>query len=90
MEQRSFGSLSALMLEIDDWCGTGWPRKFPPLPPKKSEIKDVFISLAIHNLADQISDVKARQKIQSLAAELYVIGGKGMALPQDPIPIKSQ
>ena len=88
MEQRPFGSLSALMLEIDDWCGTGWPRKFPP--PKKSEIKDVFISLAIHNLADQISDVKAREKIQSLAAELYVIGGKGIALPQDPIPIKSK
>ncbi len=80
-----FGSLSAMMYEIDDWCGTGYPGKFPP---KKNGLRDLLISVAIHNLANQISDVKARKGIQSIATELYVAGGQKMDSSPDPIPAK--
>lgn len=27
--RSAFGTIAEF---VDDWCGTGWPRKFPPLP----------------------------------------------------------
>ncbi|TNU73935.1 hypothetical protein FH969_08770 [Miniimonas arenae] len=32
--------------EIDDWCGTGWPRKWPK-PKSKLDVLDVFLGAAI-------------------------------------------
>ena len=72
----SFGSFTVLMNDIDDWCGTKPHRPFPPRP---HGIRDALISVAIHNLAAQVSDAKLRDQIQSLAEQLYVSVGKAMA-----------
>jgi hypothetical protein len=69
----AFGSLTALIADIDDWCGTKPHRPFPPRP---HGVKDVLISVAIQNLAVHINDAKLRDGIQSLAAQLYAAGGK--------------
>jgi hypothetical protein len=71
-----FGSLSTLMDEIDDWCGTKPHHGFPPRP---HGIRDALISIAIHNLAGQISEPKVREQIQSQVANLYAVAGKNMA-----------
>ena len=73
---RSFGSLSLLFDDIDDWCGTKPPRVFPP---KKKGVRDLLVSIAIHNLADQISDTRIRESIQSQAASLHALAGKQIA-----------
>jgi hypothetical protein len=67
--------ISTLLTEIDDWCGTKPPR---PFPPKKGGLRDLLISVAIHNLAAEVSDVKAREQIQSVAANVYASAGKGL------------
>jgi hypothetical protein len=73
---QNIGSLSALLDEIDDWCGTKVPGRFPPHP---HGLKDALVSVAIQNLAQQISDVGTREKIQSAAAQLQVSAGKLIA-----------
>lgn len=72
----SFGSLSQLMDDIDDYCGT---RPHRPFPPRPNGIRDALISVAIHNLAAQVSDAKAREQFQSLASNLYIASGKSIA-----------
>ena len=72
----SFGSLSQLMDDIDDYCGT---RPHRPFPPRPNGIRDALISVAIHNLAAHISDSKVREQVQSLANNLYIASGKGIA-----------
>jgi len=71
-----FGSLSVLMDDIDDWCGTRPPR---PFPPKPHGIRDVLIAVAIHNLAAHIGDPRMRDNLQSQAADLYAAAGKKIA-----------
>ncbi|MFO1461824.1 MAG: hypothetical protein U1G08_20790 [Verrucomicrobiota bacterium] len=71
-----FGALSQLMNEIDDWCGTPPPRRFPPRP---RGLRDVLVSVAIFHLADQISDAKARTQIQNLAGQIHDAGGRTIA-----------
>jgi hypothetical protein len=68
--------ISKFLEEIDDWCGTRPPR---PFPPKKGGLRDALISVTIHNLAAEISDGKAREQIQSAAANVFVNAGKGLA-----------
>ena len=68
--------IRALLDEIDDWCGTKPPR---PFPPKKGGLRDVLISVAIHDLAAEVTDVKAREQIQSAAANVFGAAGKGLA-----------
>lgn len=76
LSSLSFGSLTRLMDDIDDWCGTKPHRPFPPRP---HGIRDVLISVAIYDLAAHISDAKVRDQIQSLATNLYAAGGKSIA-----------
>jgi hypothetical protein len=68
-----FGRLSELMDDIDDWCGTRPPRKFPPKP---GGVRDLLVSIAIHNLASQLGDAKLRNQIQGLAKSAYANAGK--------------
>jgi hypothetical protein len=70
------GSLSAMLDELDDWCGTKPPRKFPPRGPG---VRDVLVAVAIHNLAAQISNPKIRSDLQGLAVDLYRSGGQSIA-----------
>jgi hypothetical protein len=72
----SLGAFSALLTDIDDWCGTKPKRPFPPRP---KAVRDLLISVAIHNLAAQISDARIRDTIQSQAASLHASAGKQIA-----------
>ncbi|WP_420114217.1 hypothetical protein [Pseudactinotalea sp.] len=40
------GGTRSFMIDIDDWCGTGWPRKWP-WPPPKSLGRDDLASLQL-------------------------------------------
>lgn len=72
----AFGSVSQLMDEIDDWCGTKPPRHFPP---RQEGLRDTLVSVAIFDLAAQITDTKTREQIQTLATGLYEAGGRTIA-----------
>lgn len=72
----SFGSVTQLLDEIDDWCGTKPPRHFPP---RSQGMRDALVSVAIYDLAAQIGDAKTREQIQSLATNLYEAGGRTIA-----------
>jgi hypothetical protein len=67
-------TLSAFLAEIDDWCGTRPPRKFPPRP---KGLRDAMIAVAIHTLAGQVSNSKVRGQLQGLASELHAQSGLG-------------
>jgi hypothetical protein len=73
---NQFGSISALLAEFDDICGTRPPRKGPPKPHL---LKDVLISAAIHNLAGKISDSKSRDQLQGLANQVYTNASKSIS-----------
>jgi len=68
---------SALMDDIENWCGTP-PGKFP-FPPKRDGLRDLLVAVAIHNLAGQLSDAKVRDQIQGLAGRAYAGAGKSIA-----------
>jgi hypothetical protein len=70
------GSLSRFLNDIDDWCPTRPHRKFPPKGPG---VRDVLVGIAIHNLAEEISDPKARGEIQGLAGVLFQNGGRSIS-----------
>ncbi|MFL6153241.1 MAG: hypothetical protein ACJ72B_12745 [Ornithinibacter sp.] len=62
----------ALRAEIDDWCGTGWPRKWPrPKPPKGWDDAQVFAgaALAAAGLAAQYDHSPQMQEALGAAAE---------------------
>ena len=75
MEPRASGLLSALIDDIDDFCGTRPPRGFPP---KNHSIRDALIAVVIHNLAAELGDAKLRDQIQSQAASLYSSAGRSI------------
>jgi hypothetical protein len=61
-----------LRAEIDDWCGTGWPGKWPrPKPPKGWDESQVFAgaALAAAALADQYDHSPEMQEALGAAAE---------------------
>jgi hypothetical protein len=70
---RAYGALSALMYEIDDWCGTRPPH---PFPPKKAALRDVLVAVAISRLAESISDGKVREQVQGIAGGVLSNGGR--------------
>ena len=76
----SLGAFSALLDDLDDWCGTKPKRPFPPRP---KAVRDLLVSVAIHNLAAQISDARVRDAIQTQAASLYASAGKQLTGERD-------
>ena len=65
------GAAAGLLEEIDDWCGTGWPRRWPrPRPPKGWDEGMVFAggALAAAQLADQYDHVPEMQEALGAAA----------------------
>jgi len=61
-----------LRAEIDDWCGTGWPHRWPkPTPPKGWDDSQVFAgaALAAANLAAQYDHNPQVQDALGAAAE---------------------
>jgi hypothetical protein len=63
---------AVLRAEIDDWCGTGWPRTWPrPRPPKGWDDGMVFAgaALAAASLAEQYDHAPELQEALGAAAE---------------------
>jgi len=76
MDQRTptiGGSLTALLDDIDDWCGTG--RK-PGFPPRPHGMRDLFLAIAIGELAAQIGNAEIRQETGHLASNLIGVATK--------------
>jgi len=62
----------ALRAEIDDWCGTGWPGKWPrPRPTRGWDDSQVFAgaALAAASLAEQYDHSPEMQEALGAAAE---------------------
>ncbi len=62
----------ALRAEIDDWCGTGWPRKWPqPKPRRGWDESLVFAGAAVAaaSLAEQYDHAPEMQEALGAAAE---------------------
>ena len=69
---RGEGAGKQFLDEIDDWCGTGWPRKWPwPRPPKGWDEGQVFAGAGIvaAALADQYDHDPEMQEALGAAAE---------------------
>ncbi|HET7762558.1 MAG TPA: hypothetical protein VFL46_09390 [Phycicoccus sp.] len=63
---------SALLADIDAWCGTGWPKRWPPPnPPLGWDESMVFAggALAAAQLAGSYADVPAMREALGRAAD---------------------
>ena len=60
-------ALSALMDDIDDWCGTG--RKHGPFPPKP-HLQDLLISVILQEIAPRVSYGDIREELQKVSGLL--------------------
>lgn len=62
----------AFLAEIDDWCGTGWPKKWPR-PKRRGEWDEGQLfagaALAAASLAEQYEHDAEMQKVLGVAAE---------------------
>lgn len=66
------GGVGAFLEDIDDWCGTGWPRKWPrPTSPGGWDESLVLAgaALAAAGLADQYDHAPEMQEALGQAAE---------------------
>lgn len=70
----TFESLGAVRQEIRDWLGPDASRPEPTLKSKAA--RDVLISVLIHSLAQELSDVRVRSEIQALLSDLHKRAGK--------------
>lgn len=61
----------AFLEEIDDWCGTGWPRKWPRPKPKGWDQELMFTGAALYaaHLAGQYDHNPPMQEALGSAAE---------------------
>lgn len=67
------GSLSAFLGDLDDWCGTRPPRKFPPRP---KAFEDIMIAVLVHRLSERVGNAQLRGQLQKVAADLHAAGVK--------------
>jgi hypothetical protein len=65
------GRFTAFFDELDDWCGTKPPRRFPPKP---GGLRDILLASVIHEAAMRVSDEKIRSQLQDLSMTLQASG----------------
>lgn len=70
------GRFSAFFEDLEDWCGTRPPRRFPPRP---GSLRDLLISEVIYEAAGRVSNKNIQTQLQTLANELHAEGAKGLA-----------
>jgi len=68
------GGDKTFMLDLDDWCGTGWPRRWPP--PRRfgtEEMSEVLIGagLGASRLAAAYEDGPQREMFDAAANQLF-------------------
>jgi len=59
--------LTALLDDIDDWCGTG--RKPGPFPPKP-HLQDLLVSVVLEDIAARVSYPDIREELQKVSGLL--------------------
>jgi hypothetical protein len=68
VQDLTFDSLDAVRQEIREWLG---PDEVNTGASERHEgARDVLISVLIHNLVEELSDVRVRAQIQALLADM--------------------
>jgi len=75
-------SLSTLMQNIDDWCGTPTPGR-PPRPPW---LRDILTAVVLAELSANLSGTDEGRSLYSAAARLYESAAEKVALNPQPLP----
>jgi hypothetical protein len=75
-------SLTTLMQNIDDWCGTSTPGR-PPRPPW---LRDILTAVVVAELSANISGTAEGRSLYAATARLYESAAKKVALNPQPLP----
>jgi hypothetical protein len=67
VQDLTFDSLDAVRQEIREWLGTD---ALTGSSERHDVARDVLISVLIHNLVEELSDVRVRAQIQALLADM--------------------
>ncbi|WP_148616463.1 hypothetical protein [Nocardioides rubriscoriae] len=67
------------LLEFDEWCGTGWPRRWPPRPKGHDfdDLMDPVAVLVMERAAELVSVAGSPDLQGGLGAALGELGGFG-------------
>ncbi len=76
-EAIRLGSLSAILDDIDDWCGTG---RQPHFPPRPRGLQDLLAAIAIGEVASRVTNVEARRELERITSNLIGTATKEMAV----------
>ena len=69
IEDVTFDSLAAVRQELREWFGPDSRNSLHGRPPHKAS-RDMLLSIIIHSLAEELSDVRVRAQIQASLSEL--------------------
>jgi hypothetical protein len=75
-------SLSMLMKDIDDWCGTLVPGR-PPRPPW---LRDILTAVVLAEMSADMKDADERRALYNSAIRLYETAAEKVALNPQPLP----
>lgn len=75
-------SLTALIQNMDDWCGTPVPGH-PPRPPW---LRDILTAVVLAELSAHTSDADEGRSLYLAATRLYETGAEKVALNPQPLP----
>ncbi|PTY06949.1 hypothetical protein DB347_10140 [Opitutaceae bacterium EW11] len=73
----TFESLGAVRREIREWLGPD--AVHDEHSPRNKAARDVLVSVLIHSLAEELSDVRVRSEIQALLSDLHKKAGRSFA-----------
>lgn len=69
LEDVTFDSLAAVRQELREWFGPDSKNSLNGVRPNKAT-RDMLLSVIIHSLAEELSDVRVRAQIQASLSEL--------------------
>jgi len=69
LEDVTFDSLAAVRQELREWFGPDSRNSLSGVRPHKAS-RDMLLSIIIHSLAEELSDVRVRAQIQASLSEL--------------------
>jgi hypothetical protein len=75
-------SLTTLMQNIDDWCGTPTPGQ-PPRPPW---LRDILTAVVLAELSANLGGTSEGRSLYATASRLYESAAEKVALNPQPLP----
>ena len=69
LQDVTFDSLAAVRQELREWFGPDSRNSLSGVRPHKAS-RDMLLSIIIHSLAEELSDVRVRAQIQASLSEL--------------------